>query len=82
MKSPLLSTSLIVCLLFSYCTGVGAADWPTWRGNANRSAATSESLSDALHLQWTIQRPPLKPAWPEDKRLQFDASYEPIVMGT
>jgi len=33
-----------------------------------------------LHLQWVHSFPPLKPAY-RDKRLQFDAGYEPVVMG-
>lgn len=58
-----------------------ATDWPTWRADAQRSAATSEELAGELHLQWTRALPPLKPAWPEDPRLHFDASYEPVVAG-
>ncbi len=58
---------------------VFAADWPTWRHDANRSATTSEQLPQQLHLQWTWKFPELKPAWNEDERLHFDAHYEPIV---
>ena len=32
-------------------------------------------------LLWQRQLPPLSPAWPEDQRLHFDGSYEPIVLG-
>jgi len=58
-----------------------AADWPTWRNDATRSAATEAALPAELHLQWTRQLPKLTPAWPEDPRIQFDATYEPVVMG-
>lgn len=58
-----------------------AADWPTWRHDANRSAATDEQLPAKLHINWSRQYLPLKPAWSEDPRLQFDASYEPVVAG-
>lgn len=58
-----------------------ADDWPMWRCNTGRTAATAERLPTELHLQWSWQFPPLQPAWPEDPRLQFDASYEPIVVG-
>ena len=61
---------------------VNAADWPTWRSDAQRSAATTEQLADQLHLQWTLELPPLKPAWPEDPRLHFDGTYEPVIAGT
>jgi outer membrane protein assembly factor BamB len=56
-------------------------DWPMWRGNANRSASTDEQLPAELSLTWSRQLPALKPAWPEDPRLQFDAQYEPVVLG-
>lgn len=56
-------------------------DWPMWRGNANRSASTNEELSPEISLRWSRQLPALKPAWQEDPRLQFDANYEPVVMG-
>lgn len=53
-------------------------DWPTWRFDNHRGAATSEQLPEQLHLQWSRKLPTLSPAW-TDERLQFDASYEPIV---
>jgi len=60
---------------------VEAADWPAWRHDAQRSAATDEQLAAQLHLHWTRQLTALRPAWPEDSRLQFDACYEPVVAG-
>ena len=59
-----------------------AADWPTWRHDAQRSSATPDGLPAELKLQWTLERPPSTPAWPEDPRLHFDAGYEPIVVGS
>jgi outer membrane protein assembly factor BamB len=61
---------------------VVAADWPMWRFDGRRSATTSEQLASELHLQWSIQQPEPRLAWPEDPRLYFDASLEPIVAGT
>ncbi len=59
-----------------------AGDWPTWRADANRSAAADEQLPASLSLNWTIKLPPLTPAWnEEDSRIHFDACYEPIVVG-
>ncbi len=81
MKPTLLSTFVFALLNAAYCASAMAADWPMWRGDASRSAATSEQLAADLHLQWSLKRSALKPAWPEDVRLQFDASFEPIVMG-
>ncbi|MBW8034538.1 MAG: PQQ-binding-like beta-propeller repeat protein, partial [Planctomycetes bacterium] len=57
-------------------------DWPMWRHDAGRGAATSETLEDDLSLQWSRQLHRPRPAWPDSQyKLQFDASYEPIVMG-
>ncbi len=83
--SPLLT--FLPVLLFSLLgpnpSPATAADWPMWRGDAARTATTSESLPDKLHLQWTREYPPLKPAFWQirQQRLQFDLGYEPIVMG-
>ncbi|MCH7727511.1 MAG: hypothetical protein IH991_13660, partial [Planctomycetes bacterium] len=57
-----------------------AEDWPMWRRDAARSATTAEKLPDELHLRWVRTYPKLQPAYRE-KRLQFDAGYEPVVMG-
>ena len=57
-------------------------DWPMWRYNAGRSAASPEQLPAKLNLQWVRELPAPKPAWPASQdRLQFDASYEPVVAG-
>jgi len=58
-----------------------ADDWPMWRYDANRSAASPENLPDQLHLQWIKEFPSPKPAWPDEPKLDFDRSYEPVVMG-
>ncbi len=57
------------------------ADWPTWRHDARRSAASPEALPGKLHLRWVRAQPPLKVAWPDEPRMRFDAGYEPVVMG-
>src|SRR5207302_10044387 len=71
-----LGLSLLLCLP----VGMQAADWPMWRYDANRSAASPEDLPASLHLQWVREYPPLKPAWPDQPKMQFDAAYEPIVV--
>jgi outer membrane protein assembly factor BamB len=58
-----------------------AADWPMWRLDAARSAASEEQLTDSLTLHWTRQLAPPAPAWPADQgKVRFDASYEPIAV--
>jgi outer membrane protein assembly factor BamB len=78
-----MKTFTIVLLVGSSAalTCVVAEDWPTWRHDSQRSASSAQELAGQLHLQWWREYPPLKPAWPEDPRLYFDAHYEPIVMG-
>src|SRR5262245_10959969 len=58
-----------------------AADWPMWRYDAARAAASPQQLAAELHLQWVRELPPLKPAWPDQPKMQFDAAYEPVVAG-
>ncbi len=56
------------------------ADWPTYRCNVARNAATTERIGSALSLQWTFSpiQPP-KPAWPtpgeEMPRMHTDNAF-------
>lgn len=57
------------------------ADWPMWRHDAQRSAASPQELPAELHLHWHRDYPPQIPAWPDQEKMQFDAAYEPVVLG-
>ena len=57
-----------------------AADWPMWRHDPGRTAATTQKMPADVHLLWSRELPPLRPAFKE-ARLQFDRSYEPVVAG-
>lgn len=57
-----------------------AEDWPMWRHDPGRTAATATELPSTLRLLWSRELPPLKPAF-RDGRLQFDRGYEPVVLG-
>ena len=59
-----------------------AADWPTWRYDANRSAATPQALPPRLNLHWVRSYPTQRQAWPDQALMPFDVAYEPIVLGT
>ncbi|MFH1719896.1 MAG: PQQ-binding-like beta-propeller repeat protein [Planctomycetota bacterium] len=76
---------LLVCWLLPglfFPTAVRGHDWPMWRYDAGRRAASPEELPAQMYLQWVRELPPPRPAWPESQdRLQFDASYEPVVAG-
>ena len=76
----------LFCLAIAFWafSPVSAGDWPMWRCNPARSAATSDSLPPTLSLEWALDLPPLKPAWEDpvnQDRMPFDRSYEPIVQG-
>src|ERR1700722_13486855 len=74
----------LACAVFmalSLCQEARAADWPMWRYDAQRTASSPHKLPDKLHLQWVRDLPPLQPAWPDQPKMQFDAAYEPIVLG-
>ncbi|MCY2991074.1 MAG: PQQ-binding-like beta-propeller repeat protein [Planctomycetota bacterium] len=58
-----------------------ATDWPQPAFDAGHSAASPEILPTQLGVQWTIDLPRLKPAWPDQKRLNFDDCYRPLIVG-
>ncbi len=73
------STVLFCCALAIHAC---AGEWPAWRGDAGRTADSPHALPAKLHLRWTRELPKPKACWPWTQyRLQFDASYEPIVVG-
>src|SRR5262245_52739572 len=56
-------------------------DWPMSRYDAGRTAASPHELPARMHLQWVREYPALAPAWPDQPKLQFDAAYDPVVLG-
>ena len=72
---------LFAFLMLLHAESTHSADWPAWRYGADRAASSPQNLPADLSLQWIRQFAPPKPAWPEDPRLVFDGSYEPIVVG-
>src|SRR5262245_59675505 len=83
MKAPpglgaLVSLNLIL-LLSSLILG-GKEDRPPAHSRAG-VGAEAQDLAPELHLQWVRELPPLKPAWPDQARLQFDVAYQPAVRG-
>ncbi len=71
---------LAICLLST--NGACAGDWPQWRYDAQHSAASPDSLPSDLKLLWSRKLPRLRPAWPDQPKMQLDQNYEPIVVGT
>ena len=77
----IMKTFLIGATAAWFFSGVAAAaDWPMWRHDTGRTADSAEALAENLSLRWSRQLPRLTPAY-RDNRLQFDAGYEPIVLG-
>lgn len=58
-----------------------AEDWPAWRHDNSRGNSTSMELADELHLQWSRQLEELERAWPDQEKLDFERSHQPIVVG-
>ncbi len=73
----------VFAILLGLMTPIAAAagDWPTWRFDANRSAASPHQLPAKLYLQWVREFIPLQPAWPDQDKMQFDIVREPVVQG-
>ncbi len=68
--------------LFIAGSAARAADWPMWRHDAARGGASPEELPETLHLQWILELPTPRPAWPSNQdKLQFDRLYEPVLAG-
>ena len=73
---------LLALAIVLQCATLGlAADWPQWRYDAQRGAATEQQLASELHLQWVRKLPALQTAWPDQAKMVFDRAYEPVVMG-
>ncbi len=71
----------LIGVFFIFSAAVSSAeDWPTWRYDTKRSAVSRQTLPAELHLQWMRKHPRIRPAF-GTRRLQFDASYEPVVAG-
>ena len=68
----------VTCLLTAQ---VWAGDWPQFRYDVGRTAASPDGLPANLDLRWTRALPAPRPAFPQELRLAYDASYEPVVVG-
>lgn len=83
MKLALTFASLAL-LLTLFAQPAAAADWPMWRADASRSAATPEELPTQLHLQWTRHYSPRVQVWDDPLNhdlMPYDRVFEPVVMG-
>ena len=59
------------------------AEWPTYRGDCQRSGYTAEELPERLSLNWQyVPRHRPQPAWSDrDTRMPFDRAPHPVISG-
>ncbi len=60
-----------------------ANDWPMWRGDAQRTASSNETLPSGMHLLWSREYGPRQQAWDDPLNhdlMTYDRIFEPIVM--
>jgi outer membrane protein assembly factor BamB len=72
----------LLFLLFFIPGNAQFHNWPMWRYDYNRSAATPEQLPDKLYLQWQVTYSERTPVWDDplnQNLMQFDRIFEPIV---
>ncbi len=67
--------------MFPSLSVVRGADWPMYRNDAGRSAATDQQLPDAMHLLWQRQYPQRVAAFGDEPRARLDEGYEPVISG-
>lgn len=64
---------LVTCCLAVCQAGLQAADWPTYRADAQRSGFTTDGLAGELALHWRLQNThAIQSAWPRSTRLTYD----------
>lgn len=64
-------------------TTAAGSDWPMWRYDAGRTAASPHELPDRLELRWNHQGTPRTQAWDDPLNLDlmtYDRVFEPIVL--
>jgi outer membrane protein assembly factor BamB len=79
MKRPLRPALFIVACLTT--SQVQAGDWPQFRYDVGRTAASPHELPGDLELLWMRNLPAAQPAFPFELRLAYDAAYAPVVAG-
>ncbi|HOE11935.1 MAG TPA: PQQ-binding-like beta-propeller repeat protein [bacterium] len=74
--------SLSLAVLAGVPDIIPAENWPMWRYDVGHTGSSPEQLSENLHIQWILELPTPIPCWPypSQYKVQFDHTYEPIVM--
>ena len=82
---PANSTCCALLALIALSPVCRAEDWPCFRKDERRSAATSEQLAFPLAATWVHRGAAPRPAWPEPGRtanwFDFDYANQPVAAG-
>jgi len=73
-----------IVLVLAPAPGAAAGDWPMWRYDAARTAASPAGIPHQLHLQWVRHFTPPEPVWDDPLNqdlMPYDKVFEPVVMG-
>ncbi|MCX7014902.1 MAG: PQQ-binding-like beta-propeller repeat protein [Candidatus Sumerlaeota bacterium] len=70
---------MLALLLMASSVSAAEGDWPQWRYDANRSAATPRELPAALNLAWSRDLGKPDPAFDHQARICADVSYAPVA---
>jgi len=76
--------NFFTCLLLLLSITASAADWPMWRYDAGRTAASSEKLPAKLQLEWERVYSAREQVWDDPLNhdlMPYDKVFEPVVMG-
>ena len=80
--APVFSALLFPLLLVK--SDVTAEDWPMWRCNAQRTAATTGALPPEFRVLWQKDLQPRNQVWDDPLNLDlmsYDRVFEPVVVG-
>ncbi len=83
LSLPLMAGLLGLGLLLDGGSSLRADDWPMWRYDSGRSAASPHELPSDLRLLWARHELPRQQAWDDPLNLDlmtYDRVFEPIVM--
>ncbi|MBI1388852.1 MAG: PQQ-binding-like beta-propeller repeat protein [bacterium] len=75
---------VLIAAALAVSTTARADNWPMWRYDAARSAASPGAIARELSLSWTRDYPAQKTTWDDPLNqdlMHFDRVFEPIVLG-
>jgi outer membrane protein assembly factor BamB len=73
----------VVFVLAVTAIAASAEDWPMWRYDTGRTAASPGDLPGQLHLRWVRQYTPRVPVWDDPLNqdlMPYDEIFEPVVL--